>query len=221
MKKCITIVSGGIDSVTLLYYLRSRRDQIALTYTYGQRHWREVECSKYHTEKLGIPHRIVDLTPIFEGIKSSALLGGSPIPIPRIDEIAGDPQPVTYVPFRNFIFLAVAAAIAEEVGAGSIAYGAHQGDLYGYWDTTPQFVSRFQSLLDLNRRTQIHLEAPFLGLTKGDILLLGFSLRPSIDYSHTWSCYRGEGRPCGVCPSCADRLRAFELAGETDPLEYE
>jgi 7-cyano-7-deazaguanine synthase len=130
----------------------------------------------------------------------------------------GDPQPVTYVPNRNMIFLALAAAFAETQGVGDIYYGAQRHDIYGYWDTTPQFLEQLNNVYRLNRKTPIQILAPFVTYSKTDILRKGLELE--VDYGKTWSCYEGQDMACGRCPTCAERLQAFQNLGLTDPLPY-
>jgi len=215
----VTICSGGLDSSTLLYLLREEgRQQAVVTFDYGQRHRREIDCARYHAWSLGLPHRVVDLRPTFSHMVS-ALLEGAQQEVPTIEDVLGDPQPPTYVPFRNQIFLSVACGIAESLGAQTVAYGAQRHDLYGYWDTTDEFIERFQSLIGLNRKTSLTLYAAFVGYSKEEIVREG--LRLGVNFRHTWSCYRGGSRACGRCPTCSERLAAFSRVGVPDPLEYD
>lgn len=138
--------------------------------------------------------------------------------IPAIEAIRGDPQPVTYVPNRNMIFLAIAAAYAESNDVQNVYYGAQAHDLYGYWDTTPDFLERINHLLTLNRKSHIQISAPLVHLSKTEVLRLGLEL--DVDYGKTWSCYAGNDKACGKCPTCAERLEAFAALGKKDPLEY-
>jgi 7-cyano-7-deazaguanine synthase len=220
MSDSVTIISGGMDSVTLLHYLvkRLNKNPSVLTYVYGQKHYKEVEYAKYQAAILGLTdYRIIDLSflkPVFEG---SALVS-STIEIPDIDTVKGDPQPPTYVPNRNMTFLAIASAYAETLGVNDIYYGAQAHDLYGYWDTTPDFLESINKLLSLNRKHSIRVKAPFVRKSKANVLRLGLEL--GVDYGKTWSCYRGNEYACGNCPTCAERLAAFKEVGITDPLPY-
>lgn len=217
-EKGVVIVSGGLDSTTLLYYLKEtlKKDVVAISYKYGQKHDQEIEFAKYHTEKLGVEHQIIDLTPIFQSItSSSALLGG--MPIPTLEEVIGDPQPITYVPFRNMLMLTVAASVAEGVGASKIYYGAQKHDEYsGYWDTTSVFTASMQAVFNQNRKHKITVEAPFVEMSKSDLVRIGTDL--GIDYAKTLTCYNGTN--CGTCPTCRDRIQAFKRIGLVDPVEY-
>lgn len=217
----IAIVSGGMDSVTMLHYLvkRMKKHPAVLTFSYGQKHSKEMTCAKYQAEVLGCEkHQVIDLTFLAEAFESSALVGKS-VAIPNIDAVKGDPQPPTYVPNRNMVFISVAAAFAETLQVQAIAYGAQAHDMYGYWDTTPEFLEKINSLLSLNRKKQIEVMAPLVNYSKAKVLKLGLEL--GVDFSNTWSCYQGEDLACGKCPTCAERLAAFQELGATDPIEYQ
>ncbi|MFN8376575.1 MAG: 7-cyano-7-deazaguanine synthase QueC [Anaerolineae bacterium] len=220
MIDCITIVSGGMDSVTLLHHLvkRERRTPAVITFLYGQKHAREVELAQYNADLLACqPHRILDLSP-FKTIFEASALVSEHIDIPQMASVQGDPQPATYVPNRNMIFLSLAAAYAETLGVTEVFYGAQRHDMYGYWDTTPQFLEQVNAVFALNRRTPVRIQAPFVNHSKADILRTGLEL--GVDYSKTWSCYKGQDAACGECPTCAERLAAFAEVGIADPLPY-
>ncbi|HLY28050.1 MAG TPA: 7-cyano-7-deazaguanine synthase, partial [Aggregatilineales bacterium] len=133
-------------------------------------------------------------------------------------EVIGDPQPPTYVPNRNMIFLGLAVAYAESQDASDVYYGAQRHDLYGYWDTTPQFLEQLNAVYRLNRKSTLQIKAPFINDSKADLLRLGLEL--GVDYGKTWSCYVGQDKACGHCPTCAERLAAFREVGIKDPLPY-
>lgn len=116
------------------------------------------------------------------------------------------------------IFLAIAVAFAETYHVDQVYYGAQSHDLYGYWDTTPDFLEQLNSVYNLNRKSRIHVAAPFVKYSKTDIIKLGIDL--DVDYGNTWSCYQGDVKACGRCPTCAERLQAFENLGLVDPQEY-
>lgn len=219
--KCVMSLSGGLDSTTLLHYAVKSLDYevtVALFFDYGQRHIREFTCAQQQASAMAKEFRMIRL-PELESIASdmSALVNPS-LKLPTIEEAMGDPQPLSYVPNRNMIFLAYSVAVAESVHASVVLYGAQKHDTYGYWDTTPQFVDRLSQVYRLNRKYPISLEAPFINHSKYDELLLGLSL--GVDYSKTWSCYRGLDVCCGRCATCAERLHAFQLVGVPDPLPY-
>ena len=220
MADCVVIVSGGMDSVTLLHYLvkTEARHPAVMTFRYGQKHVREIECAQYHAALLGCEaHLIADLNPL-RGVFSGSALVDASVDVPTMADVEGDPQPITYVPNRNMIFLALAAAYAESLGTSQVFYGAQRHDLYGYWDTTPDFLARVNEVYALNRKTPVRIEAPFVRRSKADLLRMGFDL--GVDYGQTWSCYRGAEVACGQCPTCAERLQAFAEVGVPDPLPY-
>ncbi len=216
----LAIVSGGMDSVTLLHYLVKRQGlhPAVLSFTYGQKHSKEIDCARWQAAALGCPlHQVLDLGILAAGFASSALVSQD-LAIPEIGEVQGDPQPATYVPNRNMIFLSIAAAYAETLGASEVFYGAQAHDLYGYWDTTPAFLEQINAVLRLNRKHAIQVGAPLVKMTKAEVLRLGLEL--GVDYSRTWSCYQGGALSCGKCPTCAERLAAFATLGLPDPLPY-
>lgn len=216
----IIILSGGLDSTTLLYHIVNKGNQpFAISFDYGQNHTIELDMAKWHTEALGIPHQTIKLDSLTEQLfSSSSLVGGKEVP--HVTEIMGDPQPTTYVPNRNMLFLAIAAAFAENHGVTDIFYGAQKHDIYGYWDTTFDFLNRINTVFSLNRKNTIKIKAPFIDYTKSDVVRLGTEL--NVRYDKTWSCYRGKNnKACGVCGTCAERLKAFDDNKILDPLDYE
>ncbi|MHA1754288.1 MAG: 7-cyano-7-deazaguanine synthase QueC [Candidatus Odinarchaeia archaeon] len=220
IKKVLVIISGGLDSTTLLYVTKKilNLDCEAITYNYGQRHIKEISFAKYHTKLLKVPHHIVDISNIYRPIaKSSALLGGSEVP--TIQEVSKDVQPITTVPFRNLLLLTIAGAYAEALNCSHIFYGAQKHDeYYGYWDTTLSFVEKVNSVFNENRKFKIRIIAPFVTLSKSHIIKLGSYL--GVDYSKTISCYNGTIPYCGMCPTDYDRMVCFAKAGLVDPGKY-
>jgi len=213
----VVIVSGGIDSTTVLYRQHSLGEKLlGLSFRYGQRHDFELKFATHHCEFLGVPQIIVEL-PWMKDLRSSALTNRN-IAVPDIREVLGHPQPVTYVPFRNLLFLTIAAQFAEDRGAQRVVYGAQLHDLYGYWDTTVEFVDRARNLFQLNRLHRIEIEAPLAGNTKAENILLAVSL--GVDLRMTFSCYMGFARHCGKCATCAERRKGFLDAGVKDPTDY-
>lgn len=216
----VVIVSGGMDSVTLLHYMvkQEKRDPAVMTFQYGQKHSREIECAKAQVALLGIKaHMIVDLRATQAIFGTSALVNET-ITIPDMQEVVGDNQPATYVPNRNMLFLAYAVAYAESLKANRVYYGAQAHDLYGYWDTTSEFLARLNDVYSLNRKDAVRIEAPFVRYSKADVLRTGLDL--GVDYAQTWSCYAGGEVACGQCPTCAERLKAFQEVGLSDPIPY-
>jgi len=220
MIDCVAIVSGGMDSVTLLHVLvkKDHRHPAVISFKYGQKHDKEIGYARHNAQLLGCEdHLVLDLSYLKSLFATSALVGGE-VAIPTIDAVRGDPQPATYVPNRNMIFLALAAAYAESHGVTEVFYGAQQHDMYGYWDTTPEFLAQVNQVYGLNRKSAVRIEAPFVATSKADILRAGLAL--GVDYAQTWSCYQGQEKACGQCPTCAERLEAFQQIGVTDPLPY-
>lgn len=223
MDAATVLISGGLDSTVLLHYVVKElgcRPVLALSFRYGQKHHRELEMAQWQAQHLAgvTEHRVLDL-PFFSTLAAgkSALVDGGP-EVPDLESVsrAERSQPLTYVPNRNMILLSLAAAYAEARGCRRVFYGAQAQDQYGYWDCTPEFVDRVNRVLELNRRMPVTIQAPFAGKRKAEGVRLG--LRLGVDFAHTWSCYRGASRPCGQCPTCVERLRAFAEAGIEDPL---
>ena len=216
----VVIVSGGLDSVTLLHeVVRNQGKTNVLSFLYGQKHSKEIACASWHAGQLGCTHKIIDVRQELALALSSSALVAEGVEIPHIDDVMGDPQPVTYVPNRNMIFLSIAAAYAESIGSNFVYYGAQKHDQYGYWDTTPQFLNALNNVFKLNRKTPICILAPFVTFSKAQTLKVGLEL--GVDYGKTWSCYAGRNKACGTCPTCSERLTAFAELGVKDPLEYE
>jgi 7-cyano-7-deazaguanine synthase len=218
MTRAIVLVSGGLDSTVALYWAHKEYGGAlaALSFDYSQRHARELLFAAYHCVKLHVPHRVIHL-PWFSDFRSSALTNPE-LPVPHIRDVLGHPQPVTYVPFRNLLLLTIGAQYAEEYGAEDVVYGAQLHDLYGYWDAAAEFVRRLNAVFELNRLARIRVVAPLAGNSKGDNVKLGLQL--GVDFTHTWSCYKGLEKHCGSCPTCAERRKAFVDAGVPDPTVY-
>jgi 7-cyano-7-deazaguanine synthase len=225
MKRAVVLLSGGLDSATVLAIARAEGyAAYALSFSYGQRHERELAAAEKIAQSLGVvEHRIarIDLR-IFGG---SALTGDLPIPQARSAEEMRRGIPNTYVPARNTIFLSYALAWAEVLGATDIFLGANAVDYSGYPDCRPEFIRAFEQLANLATRagvegTRFRIHAPLLSLSKAEIIQRGISL--GIDYSLTHSCYdpTADDRACGVCDSCLLRLKGFREAGLTDPISY-
>jgi 7-cyano-7-deazaguanine synthase len=225
MKRAVVLLSGGLDSATVLAIVRSEGYvAYALSFSYGQRHEREMAAAEKVAQSLGaVEHRIarIDLR-VFGG---SALTGDLPIPQARSTEEMAREIPTTYVPARNTIFLSYALAWAEVLGATDIYLGVNAVDYSGYPDCRPEFIRAFEQLANLATRAGIEgscfrIHAPLLSLSKAEIIARGVSL--GVDYLLTHSCYdpAGDGRACGVCDSCQLRLKGFQEAGLSDPISY-
>lgn len=225
INKAVVLLSGGLDSTTLLHYLKNKPAcpaLYALTFDYGQKHFaRELACARWQINHLDVrEHLVIDIS-FFAGFigKSSSLTSPS-IPVPDYAAIKPGErdQPPTYVPNRNMILISLACAHAEALKAGFVFYAAQQQDYYGYWDCTDEFISGINSVLKLNHRNPVALRAPFTSFKKSKVLKIGLAL--GVNYAHTWSCYRGHAKACGKCPSCVERLAAFNANKISDPLEY-
>jgi len=221
----VVLLSGGADSTVLLHHaIRNlgRRTVHALSFNYGQRHSKELECARWQARAAAVAeHRIIDVSFLGELLKLATTLiaGGEDVPNLRDLSARQLVQPPTYVPNRNMVLLSVAAAYAEAVGIEEVFYGAQAQDQYGYWDCTATFVERINHVLALNRGKPVKMYAPFVRMKKAETVRLGFEL--GVDFSHTWSCYRGGQKACGTCPTCAERIAAFRAAGAQDPIPYE
>lgn len=223
MKK-IVILSGGLDSTVALYKTVSEigaENTFALSFDYNQKHKIELQKALISTKKLGVNHKIIDIGFFGELIKEKSALSGSSdsIQVPSIEDVLGHPQPVTYVPFRNGLFSMLAFSYAECVEAEGIVIGLQAHDLYQYWDTTLDTVQKLNEYAKLNREILIQIEAPFVNMSKAEEIKLGVELKVPFEDTHT--CYDPQNnKSCGKCPSCAERIQNFELAGVKDPIEY-
>jgi 7-cyano-7-deazaguanine synthase len=216
MKNAILILSGGVDSVTLLY---DYQDQIALavSFDYGSNHnAREIPFAKLHCERLGIAHMVIPLSFMAEHFKSSLLEGSEAIPEGNYDD---DNMKSTVVPFRNGIMLSIAVGLAESRGLKHVMMANHGGDHAIYPDCRPEFVDAFSEAARTGTYEGVTLLSPYTNLTKTDIVRRGKAL--NIDYSETWSCYKGGEKHCGLCGTCRERREAFAEAGVEDNTLYE
>lgn len=219
MKKALCIMSGGMDSTLVAYIMRSRGYEIvALHFNYGQRTV-EKERSSFRAicEDLGVAEKYeIDLD-FFKAIGASALTDHT-IDVPTGGIESG--IPITYVPFRNGIFLSIATAIAEKEGCSAIAIGVVEEDSSGYPDCRESFIDAFSKAANLGTKetTAITIEMPLVHLQKSQIVQEALKLDAPLHL--TWSCYQNEDKACGVCDSCRLRLRGFDRAGAVDPIPY-
>ncbi|RLA83403.1 MAG: 7-cyano-7-deazaguanine synthase QueC [Epsilonproteobacteria bacterium] len=224
-RKVLLLLSGGLDSTILLYKLVESygRDNVtALTFNYGQKHAIELQKAKTSTVRHGVGHKFVDISFLGDMVKDvSAMVANSSIDTPHIKEVLGDPQTSTYVPFRNQILSSLAFAYAEANDIDSVYLSIQAQDSYSYWDTSAEFVKRFNGLASLNRKVKIELKTPFVDMSKSDEINLGVKL--GVNFIDTWTCYRGaiDSKACGTCASCSERLANFAKSGIKDPIEYE
>jgi len=222
--KALVLFSGGVDSTTCLGIAVDKygaEEVLALSIYYGQKHSKEIEAAEKIAAHYGVKLRTLDLALIFADSDCS-LLKGSSAEIPKesyADQIAetnGSPVS-TYVPFRNGLFLSSAASIALSNGCEVIYYGAHSDDAAGnaYPDCSADFNDAINRAIFIGSGDQLRVEAPFIGLTKAQVVAKGLSL--NVPYELTWSCYEGGDIPCGVCGTCRDRAAAFSANGVDDP----
>ena len=212
MKDSVIIVSGGLDSITLLY---DKAETIA--FDYGQNHGKkELPYAEYHCQKLGIPHITIPLTFMHQYFKSSLLEGAEAIPEGHYEE---ENMKSTVVPFRNGIMLAIATGIAESHELKRVYIANHGGDHTIYPDCRPEFIDAMDKATSAGTFVDVRVEAPYTNISKADIVRRGTAL--GIDYAKTWSCYKGSEIHCGKCGTCVERKEAFADAGVEDPTEYE
>jgi 7-cyano-7-deazaguanine synthase len=219
--KAVCLLSGGMDSSTLAYLARSRGYEIlALHLNYGQRTERkELLCARKIAGLLNAKVFVEINLEYFARFGTSSLTDEKIV----VEEYDADREqiPNTYVPFRNANLLSIATSFAEAQGADAIFIGVQSLDYSGYPDCRPQFIEAFQKVIDLGTKdtTKITLFAPFITMTKTDILKEGLKL--GVPYEHTWSCYRNGAKACGTCGSCHFRKEAFAAIGRQDFIEYE
>lgn len=215
-KDCVLILSGGMDSVTLLYDYQERI-ALAVTFDYGSNHnAREIPFARLHCERLGIEHLVIPLAFMGQYFKSSLLSGADAIPE---GHYADDNMKSTVVPFRNGIMLSVAVGLAESRDLKYVMMANHGGDHTIYPDCTPAFVEAFNQTAQAGTFIGVQLLSPYTNITKAEIAARGKAL--GIDYAETWSCYKGGERHCGRCGTCVERREALAEAGIDDPTEYE
>lgn len=222
--RALVLFSGGIDSTTCLAMAAEKygsENVTALSVFYGQKHKKEIESARKIAEYYNVELLTLDLGKIFS-FSSCSLLEGSDEEIPlesyaeQLKKTGGEPVS-TYVPFRNGLFLSSAASIALSKDCSVIYYGAHSDDAAGnaYPDCSSEFNDAINRAIYLGSGNQLTVEAPFVNLTKADVVRKGIELK--VPYELTWSCYVGNEKPCGKCGTCLDRQKAFEMNGISDP----
>lgn len=213
----ILILSGGLDSTVLLYHLRAEGHTVkALSVDYGQRHDKELHFARATCRRLGVEHKVADLTSLAP-LLTSALVGRDG-EIPKGD-YAESNMKVTVVPNRNMIMLAVAAGWAMSEKAQFVSFAAHHGYHTLYPDCTPEFIHSMAESIRLADWHPVQLIAPFADRTKADVVRRGADL--GVPFEQTWSCYEGGETHCGRCGTCRERIEAFAAAGVADPTAYE
>lgn len=226
MSKAVIILSGGLDSTVCMSAAHHEGYELfPITFFYGQLHSREVEQAKKVADYYNCPRHLVINTDFFREIGASALTSDElTVPTDRNTKQMHNDIPVTYVPFRNAVFLSMAVGYAESLKAEKIYIGVNALDYSGYPDCRPQFIQAFQETVNAgtaisDKGTAIIIATPLLDLTKGGIVKLG--LQYSAPLQLTTSCYQGREKACGRCDSCKLRLKGFQEAGIKDPIEYE
>ncbi len=216
MKDSVIIVSGGMDSITLLYDYADRI-ALAVSFDYGSNHnAREIPFARLHCERLGIEHLVIPLSFMQQYFHSSLLDGADAIPEGHYEDAN---MRSTVVPFRNGIMLSVAVGLAESRGLHHVMMANHGGDHAIYPDCRAEFVSAFDEAARAGTYIGVSLLAPYTHLTKADIARRGKQL--GIDYAETWSCYKGGEKHCGRCGTCLERRQALAEAGVEDHTEYD
>lgn len=216
-RKVVVLVSGGMDSVTALYWARGQFEVAgALSFHYGAKHNdREIPFAEWHCRELGLRHDAMRLDVIGRYFSSDLLRGGGDVPDGHYEDAS---MRRTVVPFRNGIMLSIAGGYAESIGATGVVIAAHSGDHAIYPDCREQFMRAMAEALRLGTYAGIELMFPFIGHDKASIAAEGHRL--GVDFSQTWSCYKGGAIHCGRCGTCVERREAFMLAGLSDPTEY-
>ncbi|SET46014.1 7-cyano-7-deazaguanine synthase QueC [Thalassotalea agarivorans] len=216
-EKVVVIYSGGMDSFTVLNRaLKDGKHVYALSFDYGQKHVKELECAAKVCESLNVPHKIIDITAINQLLAGSSLTDDIDIPEGHYED---DNMKSTVVPNRNMILLSLAVGYAVSVEASQVYYGAHSGDHAIYPDCRPEFVEKMNDVCQIANYEPVEIYSPYLHVSKIDILTDGLNM--GLDYSDTWTCYNGREKACGKCGACQERLEAFEKNNAVDPIAYE
>lgn len=216
--KVVVLVSGGMDSVTALYQaVDEGHDVVAgLSFDYGSKHnHKEIPFAKEHCDALGISHEVIALPFMNEHFASHLLQSGGEIPEGHYE---AENMKQTVVPFRNGILLSIAAGFAESRGAAGLVIAAHSGDHAIYPDCREDFMRPMSEAISSGTYEKLEVLRPFIDMRKEDIASRGDALK--IDWSRTWSCYKGGELHCGKCGTCVERIEAFALAGLEDPTVY-
>ncbi len=216
--RSIVLLSGGIDSTTAFYLaLAEVKVAMAISFDYGQRHKIELEYAKATADRENVLHRIIDMTSI------GRLLQGSALSDPDVEvpdgHYAEESMKQTIVPNRNTIMLSMAVGAAIGIGAGQVWAAMHAGDHPIYPDCRPEFIDKLNELIPIATESAVVVVTPFIDMTKASIIRTGFNL--GVDFSATYSCYKGGNIHCGRCGTCVERAEAFFLAGVRDPTKYE
>ncbi len=215
--KGVMILSGGMDSVTLLHFLvkHLRCKMAAISFDYGQKHVKELEYAEKNCSELEVEHHVIALPFIGELFSSALLKKGEDVPEGHYE---AENMKQTVVPNRNMILSAIAVGFGQSTGASFLSLGVHAGDHAIYPDCRKEFIDAFRNAIELSDWNPFTVKAPFQRMTKKEILEIGYQLSPPVDYAKTWTCYKGEENACGKCGSCQERLEAFATIDKKDPL---
>jgi 7-cyano-7-deazaguanine synthase len=216
-KPVVVLVSGGLDSAVALHAAAAAgRVALGLSFDYGAKHnARELPCAAWQCRALGVAHRVARLDFMKDLFVSALLRGGGAIPDGHYADAS---MRRTVVPFRNGILLAIAAGVAESLGAGAVVIAAHSGDHAIYPDCRETFLRPMAAAMRAGTYARVALRRPFVHCDKAAIVRRGARL--GVDFSRTWSCYKGGATHCGVCGTCVERREAFQMAGVPDPTAY-
>lgn len=223
-KPVVCVLSGGMDSTVLVYALVKKygADNVkAISFNYGQRHSVELEKAKITVSKLGIDHKIIDISFVGDIVKDvCSLSANTNVELPTNEDSKDDVQANFVVPYRNLMFQSIALSYAESLRAEVVYLGIQLDDDFGFWDCRENYYKALNKLTKLNDKYKIKVEVPLLYFSKADEIELGNAI--GVPFEDTWTCYHGpdeNGKACGICHSCAGRLKAFESLGLKDPIE--
>lgn len=215
--KLVLILSGGMDSFTLMHHAVSKNIEVdCITFDYGQRHAKEIDCAQQACKALNVSNLKIKI-PNVDAIFANSALTDHQVEVPH-GSYKAESMKSTIVPNRNMLFISYAISYAVSRNIDTVWYGAHAGDHFIYPDCRPEFLSNMNAAAQTCHTYPIIVEAPFLHLTKGEIVKIGLDL--DIDYSKTWTCYEGQDLACGSCGSCNERQEAFSVNNSIDPIAY-
>jgi len=216
MTKIIVVYSGGLDSFTLLNEaIRSGKDVSALSFDYGQKHNKELDCVEKFCAQESIDSKIVDVSSIKELFQGFSLTDEIDIPKGHYED---DSMKSTVVPNRNMILISMALGYAVTKEAEEVWFGAHAGDHAIYPDCRPEFVEKMDAVARIANYSPIAVKAPYIAMSKTEILAIGLNMQ--LDYGLTWTCYEGKELACGSCGACHERLESFAANNVIDPIKY-
>lgn len=216
-RKCIVVFSGGMDSITLLNLVKAEGYEVhGLSFNYGQKHKKELKYAEKWARELCESWKLIGLDFMKDVAGNSALMKLGEIPR---EHYTHENQKQTVVPNRNMVMISIGVALAENIGAEKVFFGAHKNDRAIYPDCRAEFVEAVSKCSALATFKNVTVEAPFVDMFKWQIARIGNEL--GVDFEKTWSCYEGEDRHCGECGTCQERKEAFKLAGLPDPTKYE